>query len=59
MSSQMRCERFDVDYGGPALVQATATGNLIHPQQGNRLASFTPARIGSGLAGRSWNSKSH
>ena len=41
VSSQMRCERFDVDYGGPALVQATATGGLIHPQQGNRLASFT------------------
>ena len=37
----MRCERFDVDYGGPALVQATATGSLIHPQQGKRLASFT------------------
>ena len=36
----MRSERFDVDYGGPALVQATATGSLIHPQQGNRLASF-------------------
>jgi len=40
ITSQMRCERFDVDYGGPALVQATATGGLIHPQQGKRLASF-------------------
>ncbi len=40
VSSQMRCDRFDVDYGGPALVQATATGSLIHPQQGKRLASF-------------------
>ncbi len=40
VSSQMRSERFDVDYGGPALVQATATGSLIHPQQGKRLASF-------------------
>ena len=40
-SSQMRCERFDVDYGGPALVQATATGGLIHPNHGKRLASFT------------------
>ena len=26
VASQMRCERFDVDYGGPALVQATSTG---------------------------------
>ena len=40
VASQMRSERFDVDYGGPALVQATATGSLIHPQQGKRLASF-------------------
>ena len=40
VTSQMRCERFDVDYGGPALVQATSTGSLIDPQQGNRLASF-------------------
>jgi alpha-mannosidase len=40
VSSQMRCERFDVDYGGPALVQATATGGLVHPQQGKNLASF-------------------
>jgi alpha-mannosidase len=41
VSSQMRCERFDVDYGGPALVQAIATGGLIHPHQDKRLASFT------------------
>ena len=41
VSSQMRCERFDVDYGGPSLVQAMATGSLIHPQDGRRLASFT------------------
>jgi alpha-mannosidase len=38
--SQMRSERFEIDYGGPALVQATATGSLIHPHQGKRLASF-------------------
>jgi alpha-mannosidase len=40
VSSQMRSERLDIDYGGPALVQATATGALIHPQTGLRLASF-------------------
>ena len=34
VSSQMRSERFEVEYGGPALVQATATGSLIDPQHG-------------------------
>jgi alpha-mannosidase len=36
----MRCDRFEIDYGGPALVQATSTGSLVDPRQGNRLASF-------------------
>ena len=40
VASQMRRERFDVDFGGPALVQATAVGHLVDPRQGNRLASF-------------------
>jgi alpha-mannosidase len=40
VASQMRSERFDVDYGGPALVQATASGALVDPRQGKRLASF-------------------
>jgi alpha-mannosidase len=40
ISSQMRCDCFDLDYGGPALAQATASGRLIDPHQGNRLASF-------------------
>jgi alpha-mannosidase len=40
VTSQMRSEKFDVDYGGPALVQATSSGSLVNPQQGNRLASF-------------------
>jgi alpha-mannosidase len=40
VNSQMRCDRFDIDYGGPALVQATASGGLIDPRQGSRLASF-------------------
>jgi len=39
-ASQMRCDRFDVDYGGPALVQARSTGTLVGPRQGDRLASF-------------------
>ncbi len=39
-SSQMRCERIDTDYGGPALAQATVSGTLVHPGQGTRLASF-------------------
>jgi alpha-mannosidase len=40
VNSQMRCDRFEIDYAGPALVQATASGGLIDPRQGNRLASF-------------------
>ena len=41
--SPRRCasERFELDYGGPALVQATSSGSLVDPEQGNRLASFT------------------
>ncbi len=40
INSQMRCDRFDIDYGGPALVQGTSSGSLIDPRQGNRVASF-------------------
>jgi alpha-mannosidase len=40
INSQMRCDRFDIDYGGPALVQGTSAGSLIDPRQGNRAASF-------------------
>jgi alpha-mannosidase len=40
LASQMRGDRFDVDYGGPALVQATSAGSLVDPRQGNRLGSF-------------------
>jgi alpha-mannosidase len=36
----MKCDRFDVDYGGPALVQATASGRLVHPGQTTPLATF-------------------
>jgi alpha-mannosidase len=36
----MRCERFEVEFGGPALVQATAAGRLVDPRQGGTLAAF-------------------
>ena len=39
-ASLMRRDRYDVDYGGPALVQATAAGRIIEPGQGRPLASF-------------------
>jgi alpha-mannosidase len=40
-TSQMKAVRFEADYGGPALVQATTTGTLNHPVDGRVLASFT------------------
>ncbi|MGP0069420.1 MAG: glycosyl hydrolase family 38 [Isosphaeraceae bacterium] len=40
INSQMRCDRFEIDYGGPALLQGTSSGSLIDPRQGNRVASF-------------------
>jgi alpha-mannosidase len=40
VASQMRSDRFEIDYGGPALVQATAQGSLLDPRNGNRLAAF-------------------
>jgi alpha-mannosidase len=40
VASQMRRDRFTVDYGGPALVQATAAGRIMDPRQGNPLAAF-------------------
>jgi alpha-mannosidase len=39
--SAMKGTGFEADYGGPALVQATATGTIHHPADGSRLASFT------------------
>jgi len=41
VASQMKAERFDVDYAGPALVQATAAGKLFDSRTGARLASFS------------------
>jgi alpha-mannosidase len=40
VASQMRRERFDVDFGGPALVQATSTGRIVDPGRGIPLAAF-------------------
>ena len=39
--SKMRCERFEIDYGGPALYQATSVGSLVDPERNSRLASFS------------------
>ena len=39
--SQMKADRFDVDYAGPALVQATSAGALVDPGTGAALARFT------------------
>ena len=39
----MKADRFDVDYGGPALVQATASGTLIDPRQRQPARRFHPA----------------
>jgi alpha-mannosidase len=39
-ASRMRAEAFEVEYGGPALVQATARGVLVDPRNDRRLASF-------------------
>jgi alpha-mannosidase len=38
-SSRMRCDHFDVEYGGPALAQAVSTGKLLGPDD-RPLASF-------------------
>jgi len=38
--SQMRAERCEIDYAGPALVQATSSGGLFDAGSGKRLASF-------------------
>ncbi len=40
-TSKMCAERFELEYGGPALVQATSSGSLIDTQNDKRLASFT------------------
>jgi alpha-mannosidase len=39
-ASQMRADRVEIDYAGPALAQATSFGGLFHPREGRRLATF-------------------
>jgi alpha-mannosidase len=41
VASQMKATRYDLDYAGPALVQATASGTLVDPRTGAGLAAFT------------------
>jgi alpha-mannosidase len=38
--SQMHVDRFEIEYGGPALVQATSSGSLKDPRTGKSLAAF-------------------
>src|SRR5208282_4345855 len=40
LASQMKAERFNIEFAGPALVQATAAGKLFDSRTGARLASF-------------------
>ena len=40
-TSKMCVERIDLDYGGPALVQATSRGSLVDAERKTHLASFT------------------
>jgi alpha-mannosidase len=40
ISSKMRGESFEVEYGGPALVQAISRGRIVDPRDDRRLASF-------------------
>lgn len=39
-TSQTKGLKFEVDFAGPALVQATASGALVDPRDGSKLASF-------------------
>lgn len=40
VASRMECDRFEVDYGGPALVQAFSEGRIVNPSDGRPLARF-------------------
>jgi alpha-mannosidase len=41
VASQMRSARFEIEYGGPALIQASSSGTVVDPREGRTLASFT------------------
>ena len=51
--SRMRCDSFEVEYGGPALIQAVSAGTVTGPND-RPIASFHQ-ESDSGRAGRSWN----
>ena len=53
----MKAERLDIEYAGPAVVQATAAGKLFDPRTGHG-SPVSPSGIASGQAGRSWRSTS-
>jgi alpha-mannosidase len=40
IATRMECDRFEVDYGGPALVQAISEGRIVNPGDGITLAKF-------------------
>ena len=40
VTSKMLAERFELDYGGPVLIQATSSGRLVNPERNSHLASF-------------------
>ncbi|WP_422930810.1 glycosyl hydrolase family 38 [Singulisphaera sp. PoT] len=40
IATRMVCESFEVEYGGPALVQAVSKGGIHDPRDDRRLASF-------------------
>ena len=49
--SRMRGERFEVEFGGPALVQAISEGALLHPTADYPLARFRQrVRLWAGVA---------
>jgi alpha-mannosidase len=41
VASQMKASRYELEYAGPALVQATASGTLVDPRSGAKLVAFT------------------
>ncbi|MFO0892325.1 MAG: glycosyl hydrolase family 38 [Isosphaeraceae bacterium] len=40
-TGQMKARKFDLDFAGPALVQATSSGVIVDPGSGGTLATFT------------------
>ncbi len=40
IATQMRCDRREIDFAGPALAQATSTGRIVDPREEKTLATF-------------------